>query len=380
MAHQDDELKRRARQEARAVLARSTQFTLLPPEDRFLAYQATVDDSYNRLARQQALPGIPIPGIGGGDRASDMINDSRLENRRIEQAGDLAGDFIQQVDFPRFVKDLLKGVFDANLAVTLAQMDKFIELMKAATASISKFVNAIDDTASFGYLADNDSDNFSLGFDDEEKDETGQPRQVLTDKDGNVLAGKSDAEIDAQVKAKIMDAKIAMAREQRALLRETILMGVTSSRRREGPGQASVLFDFKASENIKKQDKAAITKQRSSGFSTAASGGLIGSILGGPSAGMTNSERETRISVSSAKSEAATSLAAKLTGNVDITFRSDFFKLDNFAAMYGGIGGAAGTGAQTGGAGAAPAPGLPAGAPAAMPAPAPAAAMPVAGR
>jgi hypothetical protein len=248
-------------------------------------------------------------------------------------------------------------------------MDKFIELMKAATASISKFVNAIDDTSSFGYLAENSGDDFSLGFDDDEKDENGQPKQVLMDKDGNVIAGKSSEEIDAGVKAKIMDAKIAMAREQRALLRETILMGVSRLVVERGRVQASVLFDFKATEDIKKQDKAAINKQKSSGSSIRAGGGLIGSIFGGPSGGYTESERETRISVSSAKSQASTSLAAKLTGSVDITFKSDYFKLDNFAAMYGGLGAGAGTGAQAGApvAGAAPPMALPAPAPAPLP-------------
>ena len=47
--------------------------------------------------------------------------------------------------------------------------------------------------------------------------------------------------------------------------------------------------------------------------------------------------RKTQISVSSAKSEATTDLAAKLAGSVDITFKSDYFKLDNFATMYGPV-------------------------------------------
>jgi hypothetical protein len=103
---------------------------------------------------------------------------------------------------------------------------------------------------------------------------------------------------------------------------------------------------------------------------------LFGSLVPGVTGGGTNSQRETKISVSSAKSEGTTSLAAKLTGSVDITFKSDYFKLDNFAAMYGGLAGAAGGAAQAGGTaaagGAAPA-ALPA-APAALPAGAPAAA------
>ncbi len=323
-----DHLKQEARQRARQVLAHSVQFSNLTEADRFRTYQDLVHTHMRQLAHQHGYSGAMA------EKASDMIDDKRHENRRIEQAGELAGDFVDQVDFPGFVRDLLKGVFDANLEVTIKQMDKYIELMKAATASISKFVNAIDDTASFGYLAENDSDNFSLSFDDEEKDENGSPRQVLTDKDGNVVAGKSDNEVNAEVKAKIMDAKIAMAKEQRALLRETILMGVSRLVVERGRVKASVIFDFKATEDIKKADKAGINKQTSSSHSTSASGGIIGAIFGGPKTGHTASRRETRISVSSAKSQASTSLSAKLTGEVDIQFKSDYFKLDNFATMY----------------------------------------------
>jgi hypothetical protein len=331
------ELKNLARHKARETLARSAQFSTLTRDDQFATYQREVQDNYSQLARQHGLVTQASLARQMAEKASDMIDDKRHENRRIEQAGELAGDFVQQVDFPGFVKDLLKGVFDANLQVTLAQMDKYIELMKAATASISKFVNAVDDAASFGYLAENDSDNFSLSFDDDEKDEDGQPKQVLTDKDGNVVAGKSDTEVDAQIKAKIMDAKIAMAKEQRALLRETILMGVSRLVVERGNVKASVIFDFKATEKINKADKAALSKQKSTSSSFRASGGLIGSIFGGPEGGTTRSTRETRISVSSAKSEASTSLSAKLMGSVDITFKSDYFKLDNFASMYADI-------------------------------------------
>jgi hypothetical protein len=253
-------------------------------------------------------------------------------NQRIDQAGELAGDFIQNVDFPKFVRDLLKGVFDANLEVTIKQMEAYTNLMKAATASISKFVNAIDDTAAFGYLAENNSDEFSFDFDDNEKDDAGNPKAILTDKQGNKLDVG-----DNEVKAKIMDAKIAMAKEQRALLRETILMGVTRLVVERGNVKASVLFDIKASEKIQKADKAAIKKSKSSSSSMSGGGGLLGKIFGGVSGGRTSSERVTQISVSSAKSVSSTDLAAKITGSVDITFKSDYFKLDNFAEMYGNI-------------------------------------------
>lgn len=348
-----------ARAQARDVLRRTPSFQQLPRDEQAVMYRRLVEERARELARQQGGP--LARELAMADKAGDLIDDSRHTNKRIDQAGELAGDFVESVDFPKFVRDLLKGVFDANLDVTLKQMESYQKLLKTATQSISKFINAIDDAASFGYLAENHSDEFGLSFSDDEKDESGQPKQLLVDKSGNPVDLGDNA-----IKAKIMEAKIAMAKEQRALLRETILMGISRLVVEKGVVKASVVFDIKATEKIEKGDKAATNKSRSSSTSITASGGLLGSIFGGPSGGYSRSSRETQISISSAKSMAQTELAAKIMGSVEINFKSDYFKLDNFASLYGATsdGGAplqaAGGGAGGANAGAVAAPGGPA--------------------
>jgi hypothetical protein len=343
-----DNVRDEARAYARGLLSKCRDFPTLPAKDQLALYKSLVDarstemslqqnvftngHARNGMARQLApRPPIPRPG-GGATKASDKIDDARHYNKRIEQAGELAGDFVKNVDFPGFVRDLLKGVFDANLAVTLQQMKAYIDLMKAATQSVAKFVNAIDDTAAFGYLAENNSDEFSLTLDDEDRDENDQPKPALADKEGNKLDLG-----DNEIKAKIMDAKIAMAKEQRALLRETILMGVSRLVVERGVVKASVLFDIKATEDMRKKDKAAIKDSDSTTASHTMGTGLIGRLFGGGDTGVTHARRHTEISLSSASSKATTSLEAKLAGSVEIVFKSDYFKLDNFATMYGQV-------------------------------------------
>lgn len=278
-------------------------------------------------------PGLPARAFAEPRRASELIDDKRHLNPRIEQAGELAGEFIDEIDFPKFVRDLVKGVFDANLEVTLKQMEAFQKLLKTATASVATFINKIDDTAAFGYLAESQPDMFSLGFpDDAETDANGEKKPALTDKEGNKLDLG-----DNEVKAKIMEAKISMAREQRAMLREVILMGVTRLVVEKGVVKAACKFDIKAGEKIDKADKAALQEASSTSTSLTASGGLLGSIFGGPRAGHTRSTQKSKISVSSAKSQATTDLTAQVSGSVEIQFKSDYFKLDNFATMYGPI-------------------------------------------
>ncbi len=331
-------IKDQARSNVRNALAASPSFLSLSLADQKAMYTDLYKQQVNQLSSQLNTINNPqnatVRAFVGENakKASDLIDDDRHQNQRIEQAGELAGEFVDEVDFPGFVADLLKAVFDANLKVTLEQMEAFQKLLKSATQDLAKFIRSIDNAAAFAYLAENNSDEFNIDFSDSEQDQDGNPAPVLTNSEGEpVDIG------DNEVKARIMDAKIQMAKEHRALLRETILMGVTRLVVEKGVVKASVLFDIKAGERINKADKAALKDSLSRSTSGSFSGGIIGSIFGGPRGGKTTSRRKTQISVSSAKSQASTDLAAKLAGSVDITFKSDYFKLDNFAKMYGPV-------------------------------------------
>jgi hypothetical protein len=324
----EEAIRERATANTQELLSSSQAFLSMPYSEQVALYRDVRDYELQKLSGG----GGTATALAEPQRASELIDDRRHENRRIEQAGELAGEFIDEVDFPQFVRDLLEGVFDANLKVTLQQMTAYQELLKTATQSLSTFVRAIDDTASFAYLADQNSDEFNFDFGDE--DENGERPPILTDKEGNVIATGNQDIGDNEVKARIMDAKIKMAQEQRALLRETILMGITRLVVEKGVVKASVLFDIKATEKIQKADKAGLSQSTASTRELKANTGLIGKIFGGGGASGTTTSRKSKISVSSAKSQSETQMAAKVAGSVEINFKSDYFKLDNFAQMY----------------------------------------------
>lgn len=342
----NEDLNQKARADVQSTLAMVPHFATMSSADQIDLYRQLVTARSTELERRanggqseaMFLPGLPsIPGLGGIGRpssnvgkASDKINEARHDNKRIDQLGDIASDFIQAVDFPTFVGDLLDGVFRANLKVTKDQMVAYQELLKAATQSLAFFMKKIPPQESFAYLASSDDDNFSINFPAEGPTE-------LTDKEGNVLARAGEDAEDATVKAKIMDATLAMAKEQRAMLREVLLMGVTRLVVEKGVIRASVKFDFKANEKMQRQDKAMVQDSRSWSDSSAHSGGFFGSLFGGPQGGTTNSGRHAELSVATTKSETDTAVSANLTGFVEIQFKSDYFKLDNFATMYGPV-------------------------------------------
>jgi hypothetical protein len=200
-----------------------------------------------------------------------------------------------------------------------------------ATQSLAQFVNKIDDTSTFAYLVEKEPDRFNFQLppipDDDEEGAKQQPQQpVLTDKQGEPIDLG-----DNMVKAKIMDAKIAMAQEQRALLREMMLLGYSRLIIEEGNVNAAVVFDIKAKENIVRTGQNMNEKVGTSG------GNFGGNFLGLFGGGKSDTERKTEITVASAKGTSNTELAAKITGSVSLKFKTQAFDPNHFAQMYGPV-------------------------------------------
>ena len=319
-------IREAAKEQAKAILAQSFSFRHMPFEDQKKIYQDVMNEQMALLMGNGSKP--LAKGMAGGfvNKSSDLLNDKRHE-KGFEDGVDSLEDLVDSVDFPLFVKDLLKSVFDANITVMKAQTDDYIRLMKEATTGLAKFIKDIDPTTTYAYLAENNRDEFGITMED---GPGGEQKMELTNPKGE----KVDVE-DNEVKAKIMDAKIKMAQEHRAALREMILMGVTRLVVEKGEVEAEVNFEFKGKRTVDKGDKAGVKTSKSSGSSVSASGGLIGSIFGGPRGGHTSSTRQTQFSVSTTKSQSEDELKAKLRGFVRIQFKTDYFKLDNFAQMYG---------------------------------------------
>lgn len=320
------DLKEQAKKQTRDLLGESSQFLSMPFSEQEKLYREIYQASYNRLAQKQQNQLARQTAYN----PNDPTDPANFENRRIEQAGRLAGEFISEIDFPGFVRDLVLAVFRGNMEVQHQQMADFTTMLKATVGPLTKFMDAVDDASAFAYLAENEPERFSFALPplpelDDDENNLALPAQqpILMDKQGNELDISDNA-----VKAKIMDAKIAMAREQRALLREVLLMGVTRMVIEKGRIEAACVFDIKAKESVSR------TGQRVNENVTTEGGNYGGSFFGFFGGGKSSTKRTTEISVSSAAGKTSTDLAAKITGSVSLEFKSDYFKLDNFAQMY----------------------------------------------
>ena len=322
----NQELKNQAREKARSILSKSQSFRNMDRGEQLQVYKNLVDEQYQDLARQNLSE---QSGLARGFAAADLLRDQK--NERIDQAGGLLADAVQDVDFPGFVRDLLTGVFDANLDANERQMEAYRDLLKEATREVTDFVNEIDDESAM-YRLVQDNSQFQLSFPDSGFSDSGfsddnssaQNLPTITDQNGQEIP--SD-----EIKAKILDTKLAMAKERRTILRETLLMGISRLVVEKGTIRASVEFKIRAAEktNTQQQAKENVLKQRKSQFAV---GGVWGAFGGGYK--RANIKKTSQISIAASNSQTSTDLSATLKGSVEIQFKSDYFKLDNFTQIF----------------------------------------------
>jgi hypothetical protein len=326
LSNVEQEAKSAARGSVRTMLSKSQAYAALPLADQKDLYLSLVQDEFHKeLVKHGAAPRNGLAGSMATDSGGDMGYKGYDPS-----FGNEVKDFknlVDTVDFPKFVADLLKAVFDANLSVMKTQTDSYIKLMKECTKASADFIKQVKDDESFARLAENKGDKYNVST---EKQADGSSKLALTNPNGEKL----DVE-DAEVKKDILEEKINMAKEHRAALREVLLMGVTRLVVNKGVIEAGVDFEIHAT----RDSKAHHDDQNINVTSASADygGGLLGGIFGGPSGSI--STTNTNIQVNTSDKHATDDMTAKLHGKVNIEFKTDYFKLDNFANMYsdGGV-------------------------------------------
>jgi hypothetical protein len=323
-----EELKEQARNKARDILSQAQSFHRLPRSEQMQMYKNVVDEQYRTLAQQNDL--------ATGFAAGDLIDEDRHINKRIgsadKDAGDIASGLVKKVDFPGFVRDLVTGVFDANLDANERQMQAYQGLLKEATKTLSEFVNNIDDSETLPQLvASNPQYRLGPRFRRGRRPRGGGASQS----EGELgLVDQNGKEVDlndAEIKAKILETKLAMAKEQRTLLRETILMGVSRLVIEKGTIKANVKFKIDASEATTNDD----TGEEYHDTQSHSHEGSVKWGWRGVKARYKNTYKQSSVvSIATSTTDTESNLSAEMGGSVEIQFKSDYFKLDNFAQTF----------------------------------------------
>src|SRR5678816_3296608 len=150
-------IKEYAREKAKQVLAQSQSFSTLPVEDQKNLYRSLVDEY---MMKEMDKRGV----------AKSLATDSGKEMGYKGYDPAFGGDtrsfkeLVDSVDFPKFVADLLKAVFDANLHVMKVQTDSYIKLMKEAKKSSADFIKKVKDDDTFGKLIEKHPNKYTVSY------------------------------------------------------------------------------------------------------------------------------------------------------------------------------------------------------------------------
>lgn len=132
-----------AQAEVRRILQQSKAFNALSPQR-----QARVMDDTDRVVGfiadaggSEAL-GMAVPGAVQATARPLAEGGPGGEERRTRfgQAGEDLANVVRKVDFPGFVADLIKGVFNAVVDASIQQMEAYAELVANVAKDVDEYM------------------------------------------------------------------------------------------------------------------------------------------------------------------------------------------------------------------------------------------------
>lgn len=364
----DDDTLAVVRPQVRQLLERSPGFRALPPEQqremartmvRVASYMANPDG----LAKQELTPGQALLAREQGAvqplaRAQDSGVDS-AKGKASEKIGTFAGaDFqagavrqgveqfrnlVGSVDFPSFVGGLIQNVFQAIVTASIQQMNAYGQLLKSVAQTVDQFAQ---DNISLNNARDWLIDKYpdQIGLDEEAaNEEGGQPRLAIKSEDSDAALARINTEMgiaqpitdlsDSEQESRlVMAARLQMARSRQQLLSSMVILGINRIVVTDGAINAKVVFDLKASDQAQRQARASLYDSQASMNRNTSAAGVN---FGWGAAGSVNVNEQRHVTtVASAVDETSESKAevkAKLSGEVRVNFKSDYFPMEKLA-------------------------------------------------
>ncbi|TZF89718.1 hypothetical protein [Cognatilysobacter lacus] len=363
------------RPHVRRLLQSSPGFRALPPDEqqeiarnmvRVASYMANPDD----LARQELGPAggvlargtpaaasAPVVRAQGADvRALDAVE--KAKNKASDKIGVAAGaDFVdastsklganakklmEAVDFPKFVGGLIQNVFQAIVDATIQQMRAYAELLKSVSQSVNDFAQ---DNISLDNARDYVAGKFPDAMRVQKNPDGGGNMLAMKDVDDpDAAMARINAEIglaqpvtdisDAEQEARFVQAaRLQMARSRQQLLSSMVILGINRIVVTDGQINAKVVFDFRASDELMRDAQAGLTDTQSSYNRNKSAAGVH---FGWGAAGSVNENVQRHMTTVSSSvdesSESKQDMKAKLTGEVRVNFKSDYFPMDKLAS------------------------------------------------
>lgn len=283
----------------------------------------------------QAAAGKASGGVGRSAGA-DFVDAS------TSTLGTNARKLMEAVDFPKFVGGLIQNVFQAIVDATIQQMRAYGELLKSVSQSVDQFAQ---DNITLDNARDYVADKFPDAFDVKRNEEAGGNMLAMREvEDVDAMMARINAEMglaqpvddisDAEQEQRFVQAaRLQMARSRQQMLSSMVILGINRIVVTDGQINAKVVFDFRASDEMMRDAQAGLTDTTSSYNRNQTRAGF-GLPWSGASTRNDNVQRHmTTVSSSvNEESESKQEMKAKLTGEVRVNFKSDYFPMEKLAS------------------------------------------------
>jgi len=359
----DDDTLAAVRPQVRRLLESSPGFRQLPvAEQQELARNMVRVASYmsnpDGLAKQELAPtggvlakaqeatparALADPVQDAKAKASDKVGTfagSDFKAGSVEQGADNFKKYVGSVDFPAFVGGLIQNVFQAIVDASIQQMNAYGELLKSVAQTVDQFAaDNISMDSARGWLADrfpgdvvvnsgDDGARLAIGNEDRADAVLGSMNQEM-----QLAKPISDLSDEEQETRLVQAARLQMARSRQQLLSSMVMLGINRIVVTDGAINAKVVFDFRASDQASRQAGASLRDSQSS-YNRNTSAAVVGFGWGAAGSANTNVQRHMTTVQSSVNedSESKQEMKAKLTGEVRVNFKSDYFPMEKLAS------------------------------------------------
>jgi hypothetical protein len=360
----DPETLRGVRPAVRSLLSRSPAFAALPAREQ----QALARD----LVQVSSYLANPEGAVSDERSALAEAQDSNVDRAgaaatRTESAGaDFAGGairsgtdqftrLVQAVDFPKFVSGLIDNVFQAIVDSSIKQMRAYGELVANVAKTVDQFAaDNISENNARDWMVNRFPDKLDIettpvsagqAEGDPSPPATAQaklvtrgdsPEQALAEiaKEIGMPKPPSDLSDEASEAELVRQAKLHIARGRQQLLASMVLLGINRIVVTDGVINAKVVFDMRASDQLKRVAKASLLDSDEVKSKTSASlnfGGWLNPISSSMNTEVSTDHVATVQSSVDDTSESQAALKANLTGEVRVNFKSDFLPMEKMA-------------------------------------------------
>jgi hypothetical protein len=347
------------RPKVRELLAQSPGFAALPAEQqrdiaqtmvRVAAFMANPHGLAREEFEQPQLDKPLAQELAGGvdsakNKASAKLGTfagADFQAGALRQGTQEFRNLVGAVDFPAFVGGLIQNVFQAIVTASMQQMEAYGKLLKSVAQTVDQFAQ---DNISLNNARDWLAEKYPETLDVEAGgEESAGPHLVA--KGENADAGLKSINQEMQLIKPITDlsdpdqearlvgaARLQMARMRQQMLSSMVILGINRIVVTDGLINAKVMFDFRASDQAQRAARASLYDSEASRNKNMSAGGFHMPWGGGGTANINEQQHVTTVQSSvDETSESKAELKAKLSGEVRVNFKSDYFPMEKLAS------------------------------------------------